>query len=171
MAPFSNAFQRLSLIGRRRDDGRKSVAASPRPDLQVARSTTNCPTADCLQLTKNVSTDRLARCGPTPAVPTVRPAVRFDPFCGPCTRTTTAGENGGASCLGDCESINTFLRPDNLLMGDANVKMDQTRPYLVGNKLMREIPLRDTTKILSDKELRCLHWVIGESVERHGQLW
>ena len=66
------------------------------------------------------------------------------------------------------DSINTFLRPDNLLMTDVSIKMDQTKPYLVGNKLMRQIPLRDPSKQLSDKELRCLHWVVGESVERHG---
>ena len=181
---FTHAFQKLSLIGKRRDEGHKSGVSSPKSDQLpgVTRSATTATAVAADEQSRLVgSTDRLpqAKCSDSPRV---KAAMRFDTFHGPCatkkvptvtttTTTTTTSDTrppGGGCVVPECDSINTFLRPDNLLMGDVHVKMDQTRPYLVGNKLMREIPLRDTSKILNDRELRCLHWVIGESVERHG---
>ncbi|OQV12333.1 hypothetical protein BV898_13442 [Hypsibius exemplaris] len=178
MAPFTHAFQKLSLIGKRKDDKSDTPKSGNLPSTRSATTAT----CDRLQLTKNISVDRLAKCPDKSGPAVIKPAVKYDPLQGPCTKKSTAGDAGGGgggrcpvTCGGfgaaspECESINTFLRPDNLLMGDAHVKMDQARPYLVGNKLMREIPLRDTSKILNDKELRSLHWVIGESVERHAE--
>lgn len=166
MAPLTNAFNRLSFIGRRKDkkeepadliaetiyssksrDRPGSVAYSAEPDK-------NSKDDDCGAIDKPVLVK-----DPGP-YPSQWPGV-------PCRKDPV---DPRLKCHGtETESINTFLRPDNLLMTEVNLRENQTKPYLVGNKLMREIPIRDPTRQLTDKELRCLHWVVGESVERHGE--
>lgn len=178
MTPFSSTFHKLSQIGSRK---KKGLCATGKSDIcgdsEIYGTRSISPTANNNlydaaphphELHK--SDDHVSTGGcplELPPASNAKPAHKYEAFCGPCTMQPEP-----TPCPVECDqqSINTFLRPDNLLMGDANIRMDQTKPYLVGNKLMREIPIRDTTKILNDKELRSLHWVIGESVERHGIL-
>ncbi|GAV05968.1 hypothetical protein RvY_16014-3 [Ramazzottius varieornatus] len=190
MTPFSNTLHKLSFIGGRK---KKDLCATGKSDIcgdsDICGARSCSPPIDNHPLFEEPpllyeppAANEPATTGGCPLEPSAggcplelpsasnaKPAQKFEAFCGPCA---TSGRVEPPPCPEECDqhSINTFLRPDNLLMGDANIRMDQTKPYLVGNKLMREIPLRDTTKILNDKELRGLHWVIGESVERHGIL-
>ncbi|XP_055336216.1 uncharacterized protein LOC129586803 [Paramacrobiotus metropolitanus] len=155
MTPITTALNRLSLVGKLKKDKKPVVASSSSKNLRPASAKkgggVDDDRDDCQRRELKKEPD---------IWPNQYPGL-------PCR---TEPIDNRLRCPGmDEDSVNTFLRPDNLLLTEINVKLDQTRPYLVGNKLMKEIPLRDTTKQLNDKELRCLHWVVGESVERHAE--